>query len=64
MSRTIKAIMRHMVSPSARSGSANASVHPTRGAPPERKLKRKLRVVFARPPLAASHHAEPLGAKP
>jgi hypothetical protein len=64
MSRTIEAIMRHMVPPSARSGSANATVQATRGVPPKRKLKRKLRVVFARPPLAASHHAEPLGAKP
>jgi hypothetical protein len=63
MNRTIKAIMRHMVPLAARSGSANATVQPTSGAPPERKLKRKLRVVFARPPLAASHHAEPLGAK-
>jgi hypothetical protein len=56
MSRTIKAITRHMVPLSARCGSANATVQPTRGARPQRKLKRKLRVVFAPPPLAASHH--------
>jgi hypothetical protein len=62
MNRTIKAIMRHMVPLAARSGRANATVQPTRGAS-ERKLKCKLRVVFAHPPLAASHHAEPLGAK-
>jgi hypothetical protein len=64
MSRTIEAIMRHMVPPSARSSSANAAVQANRGISPKRKLKRKLRLVFARPPLAVSHHAEPFGAKP
>ena len=54
MSRTIKAIMRHMVSASARSGSTNGSVQTTIAAPTRRKFERKLRVVFAPPPLRAA----------
>ncbi|HEX3445026.1 MAG TPA: hypothetical protein VHS80_09940 [Chthoniobacterales bacterium] len=53
MNRTIKAIMRHMVPPPARSGSTNAFVQPTTAAPLRRKPERKLRVVFAPPPLSA-----------
>ena len=51
MNRTIKAIMRHMAPLSARSGSTNAPVQPTTGARLQLKPKRKLRVVFAPPPL-------------
>jgi hypothetical protein len=47
MSRTIKAIQRHMVLPSARSDSANPSLEV------RRKPERKLRVVFAPWPLHA-----------
>ena len=50
MNRTIKAIMRHMEPLPARSGSTNAPVQPTTGAPLQRKPERKLRVGFA-PPL-------------
>ena len=53
MSRTIKAIERHMVPPSARSDSTNASVQTTTAAPLRRKPERKLRVVFAPLPLSA-----------
>lgn len=59
MSRTIKAIMRHMVLPSARSGSTNASAQTTTSAPMRRKFERKLRVVFVPPSLRAAitpHH--------
>jgi hypothetical protein len=52
MNRTIEAIMRHTVPPSARSGSTNVSTQPT-NAEVQRKPKRKLRVVFAPPPLKA-----------
>jgi len=53
MSRTIKAIERHMVPPSARSDSTNASVQTTTAVPLRRKPERKLRVVFAPLPLSA-----------
>jgi hypothetical protein len=53
MSRTIKAIMRHMVRSSARSGSTNASAQTTTAAPLRRKRERKLGVVFAPRPLSA-----------
>ena len=53
MSRTIRAIMRHMVPPSARSDSTNASAQTTTAASLRRKPERKLRVVFAPPPLSA-----------
>jgi hypothetical protein len=49
MSRTIEAIMRHAVPPSARSGSTNASAQST-NAEVRRKPERKLHVVFAPPP--------------
>jgi hypothetical protein len=52
MSRTIEAIMRHMVPPAARPDSTNASVRSTNVVVP-RKPQRKLRVVFAPPPLSA-----------
>ncbi|HEY2625606.1 MAG TPA: hypothetical protein VGI41_02510 [Candidatus Udaeobacter sp.] len=52
MNRTIEAIMRHTVPPSARSGSTNIPAQPT-GAEVRRKPKRKLDVVFAPPPLKA-----------
>ena len=52
MNRTIEAIMRHAVPPSARSGSTNIPAQST-GAKMPRKPKRKLRVVFAPPPLKA-----------
>jgi hypothetical protein len=51
MSRTIKAIERHMAPPSARSENTNASVQTTTAAPLRRKPERKLRVVFAPLPL-------------
>ena len=47
MSRTIKAIERHMVPPSARSDNTNVSAQTTTAAPLRRKPERKLRVVFA-----------------
>jgi hypothetical protein len=53
MSRTIKAIERHMVPPSARSDSANASAQATTAVSLQRKAERKLRVVFAPLPLTA-----------
>ena len=53
MSRTIRAIMRHMVPQSARSDSTNASAQTTTAAPLRRKPERKLRVVFTPPPLGA-----------
>jgi hypothetical protein len=53
MSRTIKAIMRHMVPQPTRPGSINASVQPATVAPLRRKPERKLRVVFAPSPLSA-----------
>ena len=49
MNRTIEAIMRHTVPPSARSGSTNVAAQPT-NAEVRRKPKRNLRVVFAPPP--------------
>ena len=53
MSRTIEVIMRHMVLPSARSGSTNVSAQPTSAEVRPRRPERKLRVVFAPPPLSA-----------
>jgi hypothetical protein len=50
MSRTIKAIMRHMVPQSARSCSTNVSIRPTTAEVLRRKPERKLRVVFVPPP--------------
>jgi hypothetical protein len=50
MSRTIEAIMRHMVPPAARPQSTNASVRSTKTGVVRRKPERKLRVVFAPPP--------------
>jgi len=49
MSRTIEAIMRHMVPP-ARPDSLNVSVRSTNPVVVRRKPERKLRVVFAPPP--------------
>jgi hypothetical protein len=46
MSRTIKAIERHMVPPLARFDSTNASAQTTTAAPLRRKPERNLRVVF------------------
>jgi hypothetical protein len=54
MSRTIEAIMRHMVPPAARPQSTNVSVRSTKIVVVRRKPERKLRVVFAPPPLSAS----------
>jgi hypothetical protein len=54
MSRTIKAIMRHMVPPAAGPDSTNVSVRSTNTVVVRRKPERKLRVVFAPPPLIAS----------
>ena len=53
MSRTIEAIMRHMGPPAAQSDSTNASVRSTNTVVMPRKPERKLRVVFAPPPLIA-----------
>jgi hypothetical protein len=53
MSRTIEAIMRHTAEPSARSGSTNVSAQPTSAEARRRRPERKLRVVFAPPPLSA-----------
>jgi len=53
MSRTIKAIERHMVPPSARSGSANAPAKTATAASLRRKPERNLRVVFAPLPVTA-----------
>jgi hypothetical protein len=53
MSRTIKAIERHMAPRSARSENTNASVQTTTAAPLRRKPERKLRVVFTTLPLGA-----------
>ena len=53
MSRTIKAIERHMVPPSARSDSTNTSAQTTRAVSSRRKPEQKLRVVFAPLPLSA-----------
>jgi hypothetical protein len=53
MSRTIEAIMRHMVPPAAQPDSTNASVRSTNTVVVRRKPERKLRVVFAPPPLSA-----------
>jgi hypothetical protein len=50
MSRTIEAIMRHMVPPAARPQSTNVSVRSTKTGMVRRKPERKLRVVFAPPP--------------
>ena len=55
MSRTIEAIMRHMVPPAAQPGSTNVSVPSTNTVVVRRKPERKLRVVFAPPPLS-NHH--------
>ena len=52
MSRTIEAIMRHMVPPAARPDSTNVSVRSTNTVMVRRKPERKLRVVFAPPPLS------------
>jgi hypothetical protein len=54
MSRTIKAIMRHMLPPAARADSTNVSVRSTNTGVVRRKSERKLRVVFAPPPLIAT----------
>jgi hypothetical protein len=54
MSRTIEAIMRHMVPP-ARPGSTNASWRPTNTVVVRRKPKRKVRAVFAPFLLDPSH---------
>jgi hypothetical protein len=54
MSRTIEAIMRHMVPPAARPDSSNVSVRSINTVVVRRKPERKLRVVFAPPPLIAS----------
>jgi hypothetical protein len=53
MSRTIKAIERHMVPPSARSDRTNVSAQATTPVSLRHKLERKLRVVFAPLPLSA-----------
>jgi hypothetical protein len=53
MSRTIKAIERHMVPPSARPDRTNTSLETTAAVPLRRKPERKLRVVFAPWPLSA-----------
>jgi hypothetical protein len=53
MSRTIKAIERHMVPPLARFDSTNASAQATTAISLRRKPERKLRVVFAPLPLSA-----------
>jgi hypothetical protein len=53
MSRTIKAVERHLVPPSARSDSTNASFETTAPVPLRRKPERKLRGVFAPGPLSA-----------
>jgi hypothetical protein len=50
MSRTIKAIMRHMVPRPTRSGGPNVSVQLTTAEVLRPKPERKLRVVFAPPP--------------
>ena len=52
MSRTIKAVERHMVLPSARF-STNASAQVSTAESPRRKPERKLRVVFTTLPLSA-----------
>jgi hypothetical protein len=53
MSRTIKAIERHMVPPSARFDSTNAFAQATRALSLRRIPERKLRVVFTTLPLSA-----------
>jgi hypothetical protein len=53
MSRTIEAIMRHMVPPVAWPDSTNFSVRSTNTVVVRRKPERKLSVVFAPPPLSA-----------
>ena len=53
MSRTIKAIERHMVPPSARSDSTTTSLETTAAVSLRGKPERKLRVVFAPWPLSA-----------
>jgi hypothetical protein len=53
MSRTIEAIMRHMVPPAARPDSSNVSVRSINTVVVRRKPERKLRVVFAPPALIA-----------
>jgi hypothetical protein len=53
MSRTIQAIERHMVPPSARSERTNVSARATTAVSPRHKLERKLRVVLAPLPLSA-----------
>jgi hypothetical protein len=53
MSRTIKAIMRHMIPPVARTDSTNVSLGATTAVAVRRKPERKLRVVFVPPPLSA-----------
>ena len=56
MSRTIKAIERHMILPvrlGPRSDSANASAQTTTAVSLRRKAERKLRAVFAPLPLTA-----------
>ncbi len=53
MSRTIKAIERHMVSLLARFDNTNASVQTTTAVALRRKPERKLRVVFTTLPLGA-----------
>ena len=57
MNRTIKAIMRHMVPPSVRSGSTKAPAQTPATAPLRQKSERKVRVVFAALPLNPSHNA-------
>jgi len=52
MTRTIKAIMRHMVPPAARPDGTNLSVRSANTLLARRKPERKLRVVFAPPPLS------------
>jgi hypothetical protein len=54
MSRTIKVIMRHMVPQAAGPDSTNVSVRSTNTVVVRRKPERKLRVVFAPPPLIAT----------
>jgi hypothetical protein len=53
MTRTIKAIMRHMVPPAARPDGTNLSVRSVNTLVARRKPERKLRVVSAPPPLSA-----------
>jgi hypothetical protein len=53
MSKTIKAIERHMVPPSARFDSPNASTQATTAVSLRRKPERKLRVLFTTLPLSA-----------